>query len=160
MARRHDDDGPNRERLFCRLRRFDFPLVLIGPAWFVTPASGAVGNKLVGVETPAHDDGVLAEVVHGKGDMLQPGTKEHGLGEVERAPIHVVTRKSISMMFELSSQSRLRLVGLVQAPSLTRLLFCHALNLTSDLHEYNGLLAESQSSEQHKENTFRFLAAQ
>ena len=63
-----------------------FALVLVGPAGFVKPAPGAVGGKLVGVEASAHDDGVLAEVVHGKGDMLQPGTKEHGLGEVERAP--------------------------------------------------------------------------
>ena len=42
------------------------------------------GASSVG-QTPANDDGILAEVVYGKCNVLQSGLEEYGLGECEGA---------------------------------------------------------------------------
>ncbi|CDD85076.1 unknown [Collinsella sp. CAG:289] len=66
------------------LRELKLARVLIGPARLVVPASRIVGASSLG-QTPANDDGILAEVVYGKCNVLQSGLEEYGLGECEGA---------------------------------------------------------------------------
>lgn len=65
------------------LRELKLARVLIGPARLVVPASRAVGDEFLEVKPSANDDGILAEVVYGKCDVLQSCPEKYGLGECE-----------------------------------------------------------------------------
>ena len=65
------------------LRKLKLARVLIGPARLIVPASRAVGDEFLEVKPSANDDGVLAEVVYGKCNLLQSGLEKYGLGKCE-----------------------------------------------------------------------------